>query len=82
MWTAPRLAGFFSSCENIQVHDNTVINAGQLDLTCPCYGSSTMESPIYGEEYHGIFQFAHSKNCSQYDNLIFSTLLPDPDRSE
>lgn len=78
----PRLAGFFSSCENVQVHDNTVINAGQLDLTCPCYGSSTMEAPIYGEEYHGIFQFAHSKNCSQYDNLIFSTLLPDPDRGE
>ena len=72
----PRLAGFFSSCRDIWVHDNTVINAGQLDYDVPCYGSSTMESPIYGERYQGIFQFAHhGPNCIQERNHIFSTLL-------
>ncbi len=71
----PRLAGFFSSCRNVRVHDNAVINAGQLDYSIPCYGSSTMEAPIYGEQYEGIFQFAHSTDCSVENNLIFSTLL-------
>lgn len=71
----PRLAGFFSSCENVWVHDNTVINAAQLDYSIPCYGSSTMEQPIYGEHYEGIFQFAHSKNCVAENNQIFSTIL-------
>ena len=71
----PRLAGFFSSCENVRVHHNTVINALQIPLDLACYGSSTMEEPIYGEHYEGIFQFAHSQNCSALDNQIFSTLL-------
>ncbi len=71
----PRLAGFFSSCCNVSVHHNAIINAGQLDYSVPCYGSSTMEEPIYGEHYEGIIQFAHSQDCTQHDNLIFSTLL-------
>ncbi len=71
----PRLAGFFSSCQNVRVHHNTVINAGQLDYSLPCYGSSTMEEPIYAEHYEGIFQFAHSTDCSAEDNQIFSTIL-------
>ena len=72
----PRLAGFFSSCKNIWVHHNAVINAGQLDYSAPCYGSSTMEGPIYGEHYEGIFQFAHySDGCIAENNQIFSTLL-------
>ncbi len=71
----PRLAGYFSSCKNVQVHDNTIINAGQLDYTIPCYGSSTMEEPIYGEHYEGILQFAHSTDCCAENNHIFSTLL-------
>ncbi len=71
----PRMAGFFSSCENVQVHHNTVINAAQLDYSIPCYGSSTMEQPIYGEHYEGIFQFTHSRNCDARDNQIFSTIL-------
>lgn len=71
----PRLAGFFSSCRNVRFHHNAVINAGQMDLSLPCYGSSTMESPIYGECYEGIVQFAHSEDCSAEDNHIFSTLL-------
>ena len=71
----PRLAGFFSSCKNVQVHHNAIINGGQLDYSVPCYGSSTMEEPIYGEHYEGIIQFAHSQDCQEHDNLIFSTLL-------
>ena len=72
----PRLAGFFSSCENVRVHHNTVINALQFPLDLAYYGSSTMEEPIYGEHYEGIFQFAHSQNCSALDNQIFSTIRP------
>lgn len=71
----PRLAGFFSSCKNVQVHHNAIINGGQLDYSVPCYGSSTMEEPIYGEHYEGILQFAHSQDCMEHDNLVFSTLL-------
>lgn len=71
----PRLAGFFSSCQNVQVHHNAIINGGQLDYSVPCYGSSTMEEPIYGEHYEGIIQFAHSRDCREFDNLVFSTLL-------
>lgn len=69
----PRLAGFFSSCRDVKVHHNAVINAGQLDLAQPCYGSSTMEGPMYGEHYEGIFQFAHCKDCQESDDLIFRT---------
>lgn len=71
----PRLAGFFSSCKNVQVHHNAIINAAQLDYTLPCYGSSTMEQPIYGEHYAGIIQFAHSQDCKEESNHIFSTIL-------
>lgn len=71
----PRLAGYFSSCKNVQVHDNTIINAGQLDYSIPCYGSSTMEEPIYSEQYAGIVQFAHSTDCLAENNHIFRTLL-------
>jgi hypothetical protein len=71
----PRLAGFFSSCQNVEFHHNTIINAGQMDLSLPCYGSSTMETPIYNEHYEGIVQFSHSSSCSAYDNHIFSTIL-------
>lgn len=70
----PRLAGFFSSCEGVEVHHNAIINAGQLDYAQPCYGSSTQEEPIYGEEYHGLLQFAHARNCAAYDNTIFALM--------
>ncbi len=71
----PRLAGFFSSCKNVQMHHNTIINAAQLDYSIPCYGSSTMEEPIYGEHYEGVIQFAHSQDCKEEHNHIFSTIL-------
>ena len=66
----PRLAGFFSSCRNVWVHDNAVINAAQLDYAVPCYGSSTMEQPVYGERYEGIIQFSHARDCVAENNHI------------
>lgn len=70
----PRLAMYLSSCKNIIVRDNVIINAGQLPLDCPCYGSSTMEKPIYGEEYHGIIQFEKASECTEEGNQILSTI--------
>ena len=38
---------------------------------------STLEQPIYGEHYEGIFQFTHhAEGCEAADNHIFTTLLP------
>ena len=71
----PRLAMFLSSCRNVVVRDNVIINARQLPLKEHNYGSSTMEAPIYGEEYHGIIQFEKAEDCVEKRNKIFSTLL-------
>lgn len=71
----PRLAMFLSSCKNVVVRRNVIINAGQLPLEENCYGSSTMEAPIYGEKYHGIIQFEKAVDCVEEENVIFSTLL-------
>lgn len=70
----PRLACFLSSCKDISVHHNTIINAGQLDYKIANYGSSTMEKPIYDEQYEGIIQFAYDENCIEEDNQIFSLI--------
>ncbi|MDO5022235.1 MAG: right-handed parallel beta-helix repeat-containing protein [Eubacteriales bacterium] len=66
----PRLAAFFSSCSEVEMHDNAIINSAQLDYTQNTYGSSNMEEPIYGERYEGVIQFMYAKNCKEYDNLI------------
>lgn len=66
----PRLACFCSSCKNVWVHDNAIINAGQIDYSIPCYGSSTMEEPVYAERYHGVIQFAHAQDCVVERNCI------------
>lgn len=71
----PRLAMFLSSCKNVIVRDNVIINAGQRPLQEHSYGSSTMESPIYGEIYHGIIQFEKAVDCVEERNRIISTLL-------
>ena len=70
----PRLAGFFSSCRNVQIHDNTIINPAQLNYEDTCYGSSTMEAPIYGERYEGVIQFTHSQDCVEENNQVFYTV--------
>lgn len=68
----PRLALFLSSCKNVSVHHNTIINAGQLDYRISSYGSSTMEKPVYDEHYKGFIQFAYDENCIEKENQIFS----------
>ena len=71
----PRLAMFLSSCQNVIVRDNVIVNAGQLPLDINNYGSSTMEAPIYGETYHGVIQFEKATDCVEKDNKVYSTLL-------
>ena len=73
----PREAAFLSSCRNVSVHDNAILNAAQMDYERPQYGSSTMEAPIYGERYAGILQFAHATQCTQRDNRIFCLKIPN-----
>ena len=71
----PRQAMFLSSCRNVIVRGNTVINALKLDLEAPCYGSSTMEKPIYGEHYEGVIQFEKASDWIKENNHIFSTRI-------
>lgn len=71
----PRLAMYLSSCKNVVVCRNVIINAGQLPLEAHTYGSSTMEAPIYGETYRGIIQFEKARDCTEENNTILSTIL-------
>lgn len=71
----PRQAMFLSSCRNVIVRRNTIINALNMDLEQPCYGSSTMEKPIYGEHYKGVIQFEKASDWLEEDNQVFSTLI-------
>lgn len=71
----PRLAIYLSSCREVTVRDNVIVNAGKLPLEEHNYGSSTMEAPIYGEEYRGIIQFEKALDCTEENNKIYETLL-------
>lgn len=71
----PRQAMFLSSCHNVIVRNNTIINALKLPLEKPCYGSSTIESPIYGEVYEGVIQFEKASDCIEENNQFFSTAI-------
>ena len=46
-----------------------------IDLEAPCYGSSTMEKPIYGEHYEGVIQFEKASDWIKENNHIFSTRI-------
>lgn len=69
----PRLAFYLSSCKEVIVKNNIIINANQIPLDLPCYGSSTLEKPIYGESYEGTIQFYKATNYYEYNNRIIST---------
>lgn len=73
----PRLAMYLSSCKEITICNNVIINANQIPTSLPCYGSSGMESPIYGESYEGTIQFFKATDCLEENNRIISTLLPN-----
>ncbi len=76
----PRQAMFLSSCRNVTVRNNVIINAGQIPLDTHNYGSSTMEAPIYGETYQGVLQFEKATCCEETGNIVISTLLPGKER--
>lgn len=68
----PRLAMFLSSCRQVYVKDNIVINSNQIPLHIPCYGSSTMEKPIYDETYEGTVQFLKASECIEENTQIIT----------
>lgn len=68
----PRQAMFLSSCNNVAVIHNAIINPLQLPLDIHCYGSSGMEGPIYGEVYQGVIQFEKAVNYCQDNNRVVS----------
>ena len=72
----PRQAAFLSSCRNVEVAHNALINLNQRDLAARDYGSSTMEAPIYNEHYAGVIQFMHASNVSEHDNQVLNTVTP------
>lgn len=70
----PRQAMFLSSCRNVIVRDNVIINAMQLPLEEACYGSSTMEKSVYGETYRGVIQFEKASCILEENNTVLSML--------
>lgn len=71
----PRLAMYLSSCKDVTVRGNVIINSNQIPLDKNCYGSSTMEAPIYGETYHGTIQFDKATAYTEENNCIVSTIF-------
>lgn len=71
----PRLAMYLSSCKNVVVQNNVIINANQIPLDLHCYGSSSMEAPIFGETYEGTIQFYKAAECTERNNRIISTIV-------
>ncbi|MDQ8735198.1 right-handed parallel beta-helix repeat-containing protein [Paenibacillus sp. LHD-38] len=70
---SPRMAMFLSSCRNITVQGNTIINANQVPLKQHHYGSSQEEAPIYDEVYRGTIHLLHASDVTIANNKCFST---------
>jgi len=70
---SPRMAMFLSSCKEVLVSDNAIINANQMPLTRNQYGSSQEESPTYDEAYHGAIGLMHASDVNITRNTCFST---------
>ena len=66
---------YLSSCKDVTVRGNVIINSNQIPLDKNCYGSSTMEAPIYGETYHGTIQFDKATAYTEENNCIVSTIF-------
>ena len=49
----PRMAWYLSSCQNIWIKNNTIINPNHQPKEGKVFGSSQEELPIYGEKYSG-----------------------------
>lgn len=70
---SPRMAMFLSSCRDIVVQSNVIINANQVPLEQYHYGSSQEESPIYDEVYRGTIQLLHASDAVIMNNKCFAT---------
>lgn len=64
----PRLALYLSSCSNIFVSNNTIINPNTESFNGRTYGSSQNELPIYDEYYQGTIEIVKAKNVVIEDN--------------
>ena len=70
----PRMAMFLSSCRNVQVVGNAIVNANQIPLDSPTYGSSQQEKPVYGEQYSGTIYLLHASGVEISGNKCLSTI--------
>ncbi len=64
----PRLALYLSSCSDIFVSNNTIINPNMESFNERTYGSSQNELPIYDEYYQGTIEIVKAKNVVIEDN--------------
>ncbi len=69
----PRLAMFLSSCRDVLVQNNCIINSNQIPTERKCYGSSQEEAPVYGETYNGIIQVSHAEDVCVQNNFFTET---------
>ncbi|MBD2845476.1 right-handed parallel beta-helix repeat-containing protein [Paenibacillus sp. IB182496] len=69
----PRMAMFLSSCRDVRVIGNTIINANQIPMDAHTYGSSQQEKPIYDETYCGTIYLMQASDVELADNICFST---------
>lgn len=69
----PRMAMFLSSCANLLIQGNAIINANQMPLQENSYGSSQQEHPMYGEKYRGVIHLLHASHVVLEDNSNIST---------
>lgn len=68
----PRLAIYLSSCRQVTVKGNVMINTNQIPLERSNYGSSQQERPIYGETYRGVIQAAYASDVEISENKHFN----------
>lgn len=64
----PRLALYLSSCSDVFVSNNTIINPNTESFNGRNYGSSQNELPIYDEYYQGTIEIVKAKNVVIEDN--------------
>jgi parallel beta-helix repeat protein len=70
----PRLAFFLSSCEDITLKNNVIINPNTEKNFGLRFGSSQQETPMYEEEYKGTIMASKASNIKIYDNKRIETV--------
>ncbi|WP_111927771.1 right-handed parallel beta-helix repeat-containing protein [Clostridium tertium] len=64
----PRLAFYLSSCSDIFILNNTIINPNTETFNGRVYGSSQNELPIYDEYYQGTIEIVKAKDVVVENN--------------